>query len=203
MTLAIEAHGSSYRIEDPGGLIGKALRAGNPYEARVLEHIYRQGLEGSAVDVGANVGNHSLWLACVCGLEVVAFEPGGREYLQLLANVELNGAAVSPQNVALGEAPGRARSLGKGRWEVGAGEAEVRTLDSYGLRDVALIKIDVEGMEPQVIVGATRTITEQRPLIYAEAQDAAAHEAVASLLEPLGYTHTKTFGATPLEEWRP
>lgn len=201
MPLVIRAHGVRYRIEDPGGLIGKSLRAGNPYEARVLEHIYRQGLKGVAVDAGASVGNHALWFAAVCGLRVVAFEP--LVYEQLLRNVALNGLGkqIRVQAVALGASAGTATPLGRGQLEPGQGSVPVEPLDGFELADVALLKVDVEGMEADVLEGALDTIRRCEPLIFAEAWDHEAHARVAGVLEPLGYRHVKTYGATPLEEW--
>ncbi|HEV2927277.1 MAG TPA: FkbM family methyltransferase, partial [Propionibacteriaceae bacterium] len=63
----------------------------------------------------------------------------------------------------------------------------VRTLDSFDFRDVALLKIDVEGMEQAVIRGGLDTIARSRPVIYAEAWDDSYRDATGALLEPLGY----------------
>lgn len=205
--LKINAHGCSYWIEDPGGLIGRSLREGVPYEARVLQHIYRQKLGGLAVDVGAGVGNHTLWFAAVCGLRVIAVEPLDHE--RLTRNVALNelGELVTVWPLALGDKAGRGKVTGAPAHVIGAsfpadGLVPVGLLDDYNLSGVSLLKIDVEGMEPQVLRGARETIARERPLIFAEATDDEAHLRNAAELESLGYTHTKTFGATPLEEWR-
>lgn len=199
--LTIEAHGRSYRIEDPGGLIGRPLREGVPYEARVLEHMYRRGFEGLAVDAGAHAGNHTLWLAAVCGLEVAAFEP--LHYDMLARNAQLNPElAIATFDCGLAETARTAGDAGKGRVR-GAGDIELVPLDRFAFDDVALIKVDVEGMEPDVLAGAADTIARCRPVIYAEAWDEVAHDRAAGVLEPMGYRHVKTFGATPLEEWEP
>jgi FkbM family methyltransferase len=200
----IRAHGVRYEIENPGdGVIGKAIRTGNPYEAKVLEHIYRQELEGLAVDVGASIGNHSLWFAAVCGLEVIAIEP--IEYERLKRNVDLNGLQdrITVWPVAAGAAPGFAEPLGRGRLRTGEGPVRVNTIDDQGLENVVLMKVDVEGMEPDVLRGAEQTIREHHPLIFAEAWDGAALTRIAEILEPLGYTHRRNYGATPLGEWYP
>jgi hypothetical protein len=42
------------------------------------------------------------------------------------------------------------------------------TLDSYALRDVSLVKVDVEGHERQVLAGARETLTRWRPLVVVE-----------------------------------
>jgi FkbM family methyltransferase len=198
----IEAHGERYRIGDPGGVIGAALREGRPYEAPLLEHIYERGFAGLAIDVGAHIGNHALWLAVVCGLEVIAVEP--LTPAEVTRNVELNAlqGRVRVWPFALGAREGRIGTTGKGRLR-GEGSIQVEPLDAIDLRGVSLIKVDVEGMEADVLRGAERTIARERPVIYAEAWDTAAHQRVAAVLDPLGYRHTNTFGATPLEEWEP
>lgn len=206
--LSLAAHDRSYQIEDPGGLIGHSLRNGAAYEMRVLEHIFRQDLSGLAVDVGASCGNHTLWLAVVCGMRVVAVEPLDHE--RLARNVALNelGDRVEVWPFALGDRSYRGAVTGApahvvGEGIPGDGLVRIERLDDFALSDVALVKVDVEGMERAVLLGAAKTITRDRPLIYVEAVDAEAHAGIAEILEPLGYQHTKTFGATPLEEWRP
>ena len=44
----------------------------------------------------------------------------------------------------------------------------LQSLDSLELESCRLIKIDVEGMEPAVVKGATQTITRLRPVVYTE-----------------------------------
>jgi len=205
--LRIRAHDRSYRINDPGGLIGKSLRAGVPYEARVLQHIYRKGLIGLAVDIGASVGNHTLWFAAICGLRVIAVEP--LDFERLRANVALNpDLDIEVWPWALGETYGCGTVIGAPAHAIGdsfpADGVKIQPLDGQDIGEpVVLLKIDVEGMEPEVLRGAERTIRNDRPLIFAEAQDEAADERVADILEPLGYTRGKVFGATPLWEWIP
>ncbi|NBR78651.1 MAG: FkbM family methyltransferase, partial [Alphaproteobacteria bacterium] len=49
-------------------------------------------------------------------------------------------------------------------------QAELRTIDSFGFRNVSLLKIDVESLEDQVLDGARETILESKPVILAEIQ---------------------------------
>lgn len=207
MICAIEAHGQHYEINDPGGVIGQPLLEGKPYEEKVLEHIYRLHLEGTALDIGAHVGNHTLWFAVVCGMNVVASEPV--EFDRLVDNVclikDLNvRGRIRAVAMAMGAREGRAEPAGKGRLDLDpSGRYLVAPVDSLGLRDVSLIKIDVEGMEPEVLEGASDTIEACRPRIFAEARDRQAARRVRPIMERFGYTHVHTYGATPLEEWVP
>lgn len=205
----IEAHGVAYTIDaDPAGLIGGRIHeSGQPYEAPLLESIYERGYTGAAVDAGAHIGNHSLWLAAVCGLEVWAYEP--LEHEALVENVARNGleARIHTHPVALGAHDGVAKVVGKGKLDSRAagGTVPLHTLDGYLLEECSVMKLDVEDMEPEVLRGARNTIRRCRPVIYAEARDEACHEAIAAVLEPWGYHMGERFGVkwTPVECWEP
>jgi len=60
-------------------------------------------------------------------------------------------------------------------------------LDDLGLTGVALIKIDVEGMERDVLLGAGRTIARDRPLLHVENERADRSPALIRTLRDLGY----------------
>ena len=47
----------------------------------------------------------------------------------------------------------------------------VKTLDTYKIKNVGLIKIDVEGNELKTIRGAENTITKSKPIVYFECAD--------------------------------
>jgi FkbM family methyltransferase len=202
----VSAHGRSYLIRAPNP-IAHFTRLGDPYEQPLLEQIYAQGFAGTAVDVGAHVGNHTLWLAAICGLKVDAIEPV--LHRELRDNVELNRLqdVVRVHPFALGERSGTAHHTGPfGRLAVGDGAIEVRRLDDLDLRDVSVIKIDVEGMEAAVIAGGERTIRRDAPMIYAEEWlEPQWHSDIAAVLEPWGYRMTYKFESpeawTPLGRW--
>lgn len=65
---------------------------------------------------------------------------------------------------------------------------EIRTLtiDSFGLAPLDLIKIDVEGMELEVLAGAAQTIGRCRPIILVEHLKTGRHALVAAFA-PHGY----------------
>ena len=47
-------------------------------------------MTGSVFDVGAHIGNHTLYFGAVCGLKVYAWEPHDGSLKQLHANLALN-----------------------------------------------------------------------------------------------------------------
>lgn len=219
--MLIEAHGRSYTLEvDADSHIGQRIaETGRPFEWPLLERIHAENYTGVAIDVGANIGNHTLWFAAICGLDVVAFEPVTGNELE--DNVAVNGLddRVRIERCALGREPGQASDRGvrqgdpdgdhttyeewgfNHKLDVGQGDIEIRTLDSFDLDDVAFIKVDVEGMEPDVLAGGIATIRRCRPVIYAEALVTGP---VGEILAPLGYHRAARLKrGTPLEEWRP
>ena len=120
------------------------------------------------VDVGANIGATVLLFSKLAG-SVIAFEPSPKALKLLNLNVPAN-AIVYP--VALSDFEGSAvfeerDSLDLSSFSDQGITVPVRTLDSFGLQP-DLIKIDVEGFEPQVLRGATETL-KYRPIVIFEA----------------------------------
>jgi FkbM family methyltransferase len=139
---------------------------------------------GTSVDIGASEGVYSHVLAGL-SRRVHAFEPNPDLYRRLLAAVPDN---VTVHNAALSDRSGVATlrlPLDSGlatietanlldpaeTGPISTMEVETRTLDSFGLADVRLIKIDVEGHEAAVIRGASQTIAAHRPVLLVEIEE--------------------------------
>lgn len=189
------------------------------YEADLLAHIAALAPSGVSIDVGANIGTHTVFFAAVMGRQVVAFEPVPANAALLQRNVRVNGqeARVRVVMAALGEAYGAATivldltNMGRCRLAPdapGNPDAYVLPLDDLWAtraEPVGLIKIDCEGMERAVLRGATHTIARHRPHIFAEA---ASLQAVDALDHYLGGTHGYVrapghHGRTPVYQWSP
>ena len=135
------------------------------------------------VDAGAHVGLWSMWMVDIFR-KVHAFEPMPAHCKVLMRNVAgANASRLDLHRYALGD--GKATVLMKsggaqsGRAHIGEESAapdyegddvvtEVRPLDSLRLRNVDLIKIDVEGYEVKVLMGAEKTIRDSRPTVIVE-----------------------------------
>lgn len=150
------------------------------------------GPNGTAFDVGANVGWWAISLATRRpGAHVLAFEPLATTFAHLRANLALNGVperVVHAVHVGLDNEDGEAvlyfRPEGSGNASFVdlAGGSErvactVRRLDTvvaegerlpYLTRGLDLVKIDVEGAEARVLLGGLETIRRHRPAIMAE-----------------------------------
>jgi FkbM family methyltransferase len=122
------------------------------------------------VDIGAHVGTYSLAFAQRCAA-VHSFECSPKTFNYLCANIALRDlhAQITPHRYALGSKAGVVPYYehspdGGGNSCHGFGrtsktvDVEVRTLDSFHLDNIGLIKIDVEGFEANVLKGAVETL---------------------------------------------
>ncbi len=186
--------------------VGRALIDFGEYsesECRVLTAIAPEG--GNVVEIGANIGAHTVPLARRVGETGVvhAFEPQPIVFQNLCANLALNGLAnVRAYNAGCAAEAStlifpdidyeQEGNFGALRLAQVAGhdrgqEVAIRTLDSYGLDRIDLLKIDVEGMEQAVIAGARQTIERARPVIYMEFDRSGEPERLMRMLSDLGY----------------
>lgn len=123
------------------------------------------------VDVGAHIGlwswNFAHWFD-----HVEAFEPVA-DHQECFAMNMSAATNWSLQPFALGDredkvAISRNPTSSGDSWVKGAGDIEMRTLDSFNLQGVDLIKVDCEGYEEFVLRGAAKTIARTRPVIIVE-----------------------------------
>lgn len=196
----IEADGLRYELEIPALDLHmqQALATGVPYEHLLLRWSSRlvRGDAKRILDIGANIGNHTVYWGLRLRVKIEAFEPTAGTAAVLRRNIARNGLdeVATVHEYALGASDGKALLLEMSDTNTGMnrvlpnpdGLLLIRQADSLGFQDVTLMKIDVEGMELPVIRGALRTIERCRPLILVETSDISA---VASLLAPLGYHH--------------
>jgi FkbM family methyltransferase len=179
------------------------------YEAELLADVRsRLFFAECAVDVGAHVGNHTLYFASVLGLRTIAFEPNPTSYSHLVDNVRSNGCAeiCRTRNAAVGAASGQVRTLAASDQNSGmatveadpSGTVPMVTLDDEVLVEprIDLVKIDVEGWELQVLRGAERLLRERRPILYVEIMQPQ-FGVVDQHLRDRGYLCWKRFNHTP------
>jgi FkbM family methyltransferase len=167
------------RMNDP---IQDRNRGGHFYEQEELDVLIRRfPLGGTFVDIGANIGNHSLYFALFGhASRIIPFEPNPLAYRILLANIALNdlAAVMDVSHIGIGlsdkEESGfgmqeRKKNLGGAKMLEGEGTIEVHPADAL-LKDCtpSLIKIDVEGMEMKVLRGLRETLERAAPDIFVE-----------------------------------
>jgi FkbM family methyltransferase len=183
------------------------------YEADLLNEIKKLDLKGTYVDVGANIGNHSLFFSTHCrASKVISIEPTPRAFRYLVENVsdEAN-SAVEFLNCAVSDRSGLCSmdvidpyNLGRSKVVTG-NTTSVRTLDSIleFVNDVTFIKIDVEGHEVNVLNGAKQTLERCHPVLSIESSTPEELQTIKTILEPLGYkVSSNWYGLTPTYIWK-
>jgi FkbM family methyltransferase len=180
--------------------IGGSLRAYGEYAAHELFYLRFLLRPGHvAIDVGANVGALTVGMADRVGPAGVihAFEPQRAIHDLLCINVAPFKNIVV-HHAAAGPAPGVIRvppldydSVGNfGALSIGGSEGEevpVLTIDSLNLPQLHLLKIDVEGMEIDVLRGSGETIRRCEPILFVENDREHKSEALISHIFDLGY----------------
>lgn len=165
---------------------------GNYYDRRMLDFVFytyengkiadyiRKNADGIVLDIGANIGNHSLYFTKEVGArKVIAFEPIRETCWILERNIEINNLTdkVELHRVGLSDKKGQANIINDYDYNNSGGNClEIRensdislvALDDFGFKNVLFIKIDVEGMETLVLRGATETIKRSKPYIWVE-----------------------------------
>ena len=157
-----------------------AARTYEPGTLCLIDAAVRSG--DTFVDVGANLGTISLH-AALRAARVIAIEPHPVYSARLRENVDLNAATnIEVKACAAGAKNGTATiydfSFTGGSSLLDPGSdgtpfcaVDVRPLDdilrSASADCVRLIKIDVEGFEPEVIAGASQTLSQQ-PIVCME-----------------------------------
>ncbi|MCC7417780.1 MAG: FkbM family methyltransferase [Acidobacteria bacterium] len=173
---------------DPGTLLGWNVHFFGSYEPEVRTAI-RQWLRpgDTALDVGANVGWHTLLMGTLVGPagRVCAFEPNDSTRGRLIGAIEANGLSnVTVDRRAVSDRPGEgafdapaAGDLWDGTGRLVRDGARGRPIDCVTLDDYAaarrldrvdFIKIDVEGWELAVLRGGPRTLALHAPTIVFE-----------------------------------
>jgi FkbM family methyltransferase len=158
---------------------------------------------GVVIEVGANIGAHTVGLARLVGPQgrVLAFEPQRLPFQTLCANIALNSlenvdcfwAALGSQDGFISVPdlnPRKEYNFGGVTLLGPQGGRRVTclTLDEYvTLPKVDLVKIDVEGMEAEVLHGGTELLKRFKPILYVENDRLEKSEALTRLIASLDY----------------
>ncbi|NMB53327.1 MAG: FkbM family methyltransferase [Leptolinea sp.] len=173
-----------YMLFNPNDFIGQALEAYGEWSYQEIE-LLGQLIKPDHVilDIGANIGTHTLSFAKMVGPGgfVFAFEPQRITYEFLCANIAMNNLInVVPYQAAVSDkageimvpiinpnSPSNTGAFKISGYSTGDAVRQI-TVDALGLGKCNLIKVDVEGMEHNVILGAVNTIRNLRPVLFIE-----------------------------------
>lgn len=186
------------------------LRTHTFFEAKLLSMVHAMNLVGPAstiCDIGANIGNHTVYFGRLMGVDrILAFEPQPVCYATLTTNIDLNGLSnhATAYNCMVGAVTGNGRvarfnskNLGGTAFEPAEGGAvpmfaldDVITADDLASLD--MIKIDVEGMQGDVLKGAENILDARKPALWVEILEKdRAFAATAEFLARFGYKAEK------------
>jgi FkbM family methyltransferase len=175
-------------------------------DRNTIKEFIRKG--DTVIDVGGNMGFFVLILNELIGNsgKIYSFEPSKRLTNRLASTVQINNIKnVEIVNLALGEKEGTT-SLYYNPKQSGLSsivsheengffkeEIKITTLDSFSKaisNRISFIKIDTEGYEPQVLIGAKELIKKDKPIIYIELGGDHQSSSIEALkvLKELGYS---------------
>lgn len=173
-------------IHTESELVSEIIRRQSWYSKRDL-HVYDMILRRGDlyIDGGANIGWYSLYAAGLVGEEgkILAMEPEQKNYTLLLKNIRLSGAPnLEGRKVALGEKKMSARiylsevnfgdhfvkSTDARSPDLGRTSAEVQIVSVDDLvrelgRIPRLVKLDIQGAEPEALLGMRETVSSAHP----------------------------------------
>jgi len=171
------------------------------YEPYMQQAFLQRVRKGDVVyDVGAYAGYHSLFCSLLVGPSgrICAFEPNPDNFISITRQLKINSASrvslfpyalsdrceVSGLDISAGPSEGRLCSAG----DI---QVETKTIDSLiadGSCPVPnVIKIDVEGHEKEVLVGAFKTLELHKPVVLCDYNDDQTYSLVLDLLGSLSY----------------
>lgn len=195
---------------------GRLLKESVPYEVGLLTEFSERVSPGDlALDVGANVGNHTLFLACALGCRVEAFEPDGYLVRAIEESLKRNGVThlVRTHRAAVGATRSQGRlvcddpsnlggqrmvAIAESSTDDDAENIDIITLDEMAFSaPVRLIKVDVEGAELDVLIGAASLLERDQPLVYVECLTGADFAEVETWLGDRGYLWVGVWNASP------
>lgn len=156
--------------------------------------------EKAVLDIGANIGNHTLYFLNECHAKFVyCFEPSSDTFSMLKRNIEINH--IEDRTILVNAGVGRTSGKGvisssregnTGFTQIEPsenGDIRIVAVDDMAIEDeIGLIKIDVEGFELEVLNGMLKTIEKNKPFVMIEIDNSNFSEA-QSLFEKLGYSY--------------
>lgn len=171
----------------------------------------------TAIDIGAHIG-HFTWILAQQFDHTLAFEPNQENATCLWNNINsrnhiLRKGEITIYVQALYNEVKKYNNVnptinnknsGASMLEFNDnGEFETKTLDSYNVTDVDLIKIDCQGTDLQVIEGAKQTIEATHPLLLLETVNNGEYEQqLVEYIKKLDYEPMCQYGKQELYGWK-
>lgn len=175
------------------------------YEHKMLGHITRMSAAGAVVDIGANCGHHTVYFSLFTrSTRVYAFEPFPNHFEMLLQNIQENNLHDKVVALPLGA------SSKVDRFQIDTCSAVhpsrhtalCAPVDLVVREPVSVVKVDVEGMELEALMGARRILSSWKPRVFVEAHAEEQLGPIVAFLGSLGYpAPAQSFNASPTWEF--
>lgn len=138
-----------------------------PETTKIVKDHVKEGM--TCVDIGASVGYFTMLFSRQVGPKgkVVAIEPTKRCFRYLLKNIQRNGYndRTSLNRLAAWDKDEKILiPVNDSRPKLEQGKPVDDLLESFGIRNIDFLKIDVDGPEPRVLKGLKRTIERSKNL---------------------------------------
>ncbi len=184
--------------------ISKQISRNNFYEKKMLEYISSLNIKGNYVDIGANIGNHSVYFGLFCESNLVySFEPQKNNYELLLANIVNNNLSDKTivNNFGLGVKDEMAYAVVNPK-NYGStylkndenGDITIKNAEEYFESiKIDVLKIDAENMSIDIFRCLKEKILADKPLLIIEASK----EELKEIENTLKIKHLRVFNATP------
>ncbi len=187
-------------VDDAYDVVKDEVKAGRIWEPYLINTIAQYVKPGDkVVDIGAHMGTITLAMSNLVGDtgQVYSFEAERQFFRELVENIKLNQKRNIKPHLAW---IGNQQEIIKVNWFYGPDYSPVHgidekayplhvcKLDDFRLKNIALMKIDVECTEDLVLEGAYNTIMDSRPILIIEIMGGYGDKITPEIQERIDYT---------------
>lgn len=201
--MEVTVKGAKFEVKDLNEHIQRHWVAGNFYEAHgngLLAYLKRNNYSGRCLDIGASIGNHTVYFKKMLGCDVISIEPVKSSFKHLKKNCELNKIDVELHNIALGNRTGKVsmKSFSGEKYNVGmfqvveGKDTKIDKLDNVVEGQFDFIKIDVEHFNIPLLKGAEATLKAQDKChVFIECETTQILKETSIIMRSYGYKMVK------------
>ena len=178
--IKIAAHPNDYITSVISGQYPPPQHDKTFYDIKILEYVKSKYVGGVALDIGANIGNHTVYYSKFIFDKVFSFEANLKNFALISENKRINGLnddklIIHHTGLSDGYYKFKSReiygNMGGNKVIEGDGDLITKKLDDFDLPKIDFIKMDVEGHELKVLKGGINLINRDFPDILLECNE--------------------------------